>query len=40
VVDLPDRGILGNSHMMMMDRNNLQVAQVVQDWLVGKGLAK
>jgi len=40
VVDLPDRGIMGNSHMLMMDRNNQQVAQLIQDWLVGKGLAK
>ena len=38
VVDLPDRGIKGNSHMMMMDRNNEQVAAVVQDWLAHKTL--
>lgn len=38
VVTLPERGIRGNSHMMMMDRNNDAVAQVVQDWLAGKGL--
>jgi hypothetical protein len=31
---------MGNSHMLMMDRNNQQVAQLIQDWLVGKGLAK
>ena len=30
---LPDMGIKGNSHMMMMDRNNLQVADVVMKWL-------
>ena len=28
---LPDIGIHGNTHMMMQDRNNLQIA----DWLVG-----
>ncbi|WP_431271242.1 alpha/beta fold hydrolase [Dankookia sp. P2] len=37
-VALPERGIMGNSHMMMMDRNNRAVAQVVQDWLAARGL--
>ncbi len=40
IVDLPERGIRGNSHMMMMDRNNLQVAQLIQDWLASKGLVQ
>jgi pimeloyl-ACP methyl ester carboxylesterase len=30
---LPDIGIHGNDHMMMMDRNSDQVAQVVIDWI-------
>ncbi len=38
VVDLPTKGIHGNSHMMMMDKNNLQVAALVQDWLAAKNL--
>ncbi|MDO9710499.1 alpha/beta fold hydrolase [Paracraurococcus lichenis] len=38
VVSLPERGLRGNSHMMMMDRNNQAVAQVVQDWLAARGL--
>ncbi|HYF09161.1 MAG TPA: alpha/beta fold hydrolase [Acetobacteraceae bacterium] len=38
VVNLPERGIRGNSHMMMMDRNNEQVATLVQDWLAARGL--
>ena len=38
VVDLPARGIRGNSHMIMMDRNSDVVAALVQDWLVGRGL--
>jgi len=38
VVDLPERGIKGNSHMMMMDHNNDAVAGLVQDWLASKGL--
>ena len=40
VVDLPKTGIHGNSHMMMMDKNNLEVAGVIQTWLEGKGLTK
>jgi pimeloyl-ACP methyl ester carboxylesterase len=39
VIDLPEVGIKGNSHMMMMDRNNQQIAQLIQDWLQRKGLA-
>jgi pimeloyl-ACP methyl ester carboxylesterase len=38
VVDLPERGIHGNSHMMMMDRNSDQVAGVIQGWLAARGL--
>lgn len=38
VVDLPEHGIHGNSHMMMMDRNNLEVAAFVQRWLAEQGL--
>lgn len=37
VVDLPDRDILGNLHILMFNRNNLQM---VQDWLAGKDLAR
>ena len=40
VVDLPKVGIKGNSHMMMMDKNNAEVASLIQSWLEGKGLAK
>lgn len=40
VINLPTIGIKGNSHMMMMDKNNLEVAQVIQDWLTKKGLTK
>ena len=38
VVDLPEIGIRGNSHMIMMDRNSDAVAEVVQRWLAQKGL--
>jgi hypothetical protein len=40
VVDLPDVGIRGNSHMLMMDKNSDQVADLIQKWLVGRQLAE
>jgi hypothetical protein len=39
VVNLPDVGIKGNSHMLMMDKNNAQVADLINKWLTDKGLA-
>jgi hypothetical protein len=39
-LDLPARGIAGNSHMLMMDRNSDQVAALVQEWLAGRGLMR
>ena len=33
LIRLPDVGMKGNSHMMMQDRNNLQVADFVLDWI-------
>jgi hypothetical protein len=32
-IHLPDRG---NSHMLMMDTNNLQVADIILAWLIDK----
>ena len=32
-VRLPDIGIHGNGHMMMLEKNNDQVAKVLTDWL-------
>ena len=26
-------GAMGNSHMMMLDKNNLEVADVIIDWI-------
>ena len=40
VVDLPKAGIKGNSHMLMMDRNNAEVAAMIQAWLEKQGLWK
>jgi hypothetical protein len=38
VVNLPEIGIKGNSHMLMMDKNNGVTADLIQAWLAGKGL--
>jgi pimeloyl-ACP methyl ester carboxylesterase len=37
-INLPEIGIKGNSHMMMQDKNNAEIAAVIQKWLVAKGL--
>jgi pimeloyl-ACP methyl ester carboxylesterase len=39
-IDLPDIGIRGNSHMLMMDRNNAEIADVIHRWLAGKGFVE
>jgi hypothetical protein len=39
MLHLPDLGIHGNSHMSMLDKNNLQVADLILKWIdenVGK----
>jgi len=36
---LPEAGHKGNSHMLMMDKNNLQIADLILQWMdehVGK----
>lgn len=33
VVDLPLRGITGNSHMLMMETNNVEIAEIISAWL-------
>jgi hypothetical protein len=40
LINLPDIGIKGNSHMMMMDKNNLEIAGVIQKWLTEKGFVQ
>ena len=30
---LPKMGIKGNSHMLMQDRNSLQLADLIVDWI-------
>ena len=39
VVMLPEVGITGNSHMLMMDKNNGAIADMIDKWLAGKGLS-
>jgi pimeloyl-ACP methyl ester carboxylesterase len=38
IVNLPDRGLAGNSHFMMMEHDNAQIADIVEQWLAEKGL--
>ncbi|MBN8921060.1 MAG: hypothetical protein J0H62_10435, partial [Rhizobiales bacterium] len=37
---LPERGVPGNSHMLMMDRNNLAIADLLLGWLAERDLAR
>ena len=32
-IRLPDVGVRGNGHLVMLEKNNLQVAQVVESWI-------
>jgi pimeloyl-ACP methyl ester carboxylesterase len=36
LVRLPDAGLKGNSHMMMQDKNNLEVADFILGWIADK----
>lgn len=35
-VHLPEMGIRGNTHAMMQENNNDQIADMINDWLVKK----
>lgn len=35
IIYLPDMGIFGNSHMLMQDSNNQQIADIMLSWLSG-----
>lgn len=39
-VSLPDKGIKGNGHMLMMDTNSDQVAELIQKWMTDRGLMR
>lgn len=32
-LDLPENGLRGNSHMMMLERNNLEIADLLERWI-------
>jgi len=38
MIFLPERGIFGNTHSMFSDLNNLEVADLLSEWLAEKGL--
>ena len=40
VVHLPEIGIKGNTHFPFADLNNKQIADLLEQWLKEKGLAK
>jgi len=33
MLHLPDASLFGNSHMLMQDKNNLQVADLILKWI-------
>ena len=37
---LPQKGIKGNSHMLMMDKNSDQIAGLVNAWLIARGVTR
>jgi hypothetical protein len=39
LIDLPDIGIKGNTHMVMMDRNSDEVADVIRKRLASRNLS-
>jgi hypothetical protein len=39
-IDLPKRGIRGNTHMLVMDANSDEIARLVADWLAKQGLVR
>jgi pimeloyl-ACP methyl ester carboxylesterase len=34
-IRLQDKGILGNGHMMMLEKNNLEIARLIDEWVQG-----
>ena len=40
IVHLPEIGIKGNTHFIMSDLNNVEIANLLSTWLKGKGLDK
>ncbi len=40
IINLPEIGIKGNTHMLMMDLNNMEIADVIQKWAQKQNLVK
>lgn len=40
VIHLPEIGIKGNTHFMFSDLNNVEIADLLSNWLAEKGLDK
>lgn len=40
LIHLPEIGIYGNTHSLMADKNNVEIANVMENWLKSKGLTK
>ena len=40
VISLPDIGVKGSTHFMMADTNNVEVADVMENWMKEKNLVK
>ena len=38
LVELPEIGIYGNTHFLMSDLNNIEIADLLSDWMKEKGL--
>jgi len=37
-IELPEIGIYGNTHFLMSDLNNIQIADLLSKWMKEKGL--
>jgi pimeloyl-ACP methyl ester carboxylesterase len=40
VIHLPEVGIFGNGHALFFERNNVQIADLISEWLKSNGLDK
>ena len=40
LIHLPDNGIKGNTHFPFSDLNNIEIADLMSNWLKSKGLDK
>jgi hypothetical protein len=38
LVHLSERGVTGNTHFLMSDLNNVEIADPIAEWLAGKTL--